>query len=166
MRAGAVALAMIFLTAACASGLAFTKDDRIEIVSPDDHSKVDLPITVRWRVTEGFEITGPDGRRSPDAGYFGVFVDRAPVPPGKTLAWIAKDDRTCRATPGCPDRVYLNDRDTYATTDTSMTFANLPDHDAYRGHENHQIAIVLLDGTGRRIGESAWFVDFSFDRKL
>ena len=146
------------------NGLAFTQDKRLDIVSPEGHSSVKLPVTIRWRVQD-FRITGHDARSDPDAGYFGVFVDRAPVPPGKPLSWIAHGDTICVATPGCPDRQYLEDRDTYETTDTSFTLEQLPDLDAYHGNELHEVTVVLLDGTGKRIGESAWYVDFEYERK-
>lgn len=158
-------LGLALLTSSCASGLAFVQDDRVEIIAPESHEKVTLPVTVRWRV-DGFRITGRDGGSDPNAGYFGVFVDRAPVPPGKALNWIARDDRHCLASPGCPDELYLADRDTYSTDQTFFTFAQLPDQDAYRGHETHEVSVVLLDGTGRRIGESAWYITLRYDRDV
>jgi hypothetical protein len=120
-------------------------------------------VTVRWRV-DGFRITGPDGRATSDAGYFGVFVDTTPIPPGKTVAWVARDDRSCTSVPGCPDETYLADHHTYQTEETSFTMEQLPFLDAYGGHENHEVTIVLLDGKGRRIGESAWYVAFVYER--
>jgi hypothetical protein len=157
-------IALALVAPACAPhGLAFFKDQRLEIVSPGSHDDVKLPVTIRWRV-EDFRVTGRTGAAGTDSGYFGVFVDRAPVPPGKAL-WIAHDDRHCLASPGCPDKQYLADRDTYDTSDTSFTFPQLPDLDAYHGHELHEVTVVLLDGAGRRIGESAWYVDFYYQRE-
>ena len=160
-----VVVGAALLAQACLpSGLAFTQDKRLDIVAPESHADVSLPVTIRWDV-EDFRITGHDGSSDPDAGYFGVFVDRAPVPPGKPLTWVAHSDTLCVATPGCPDRQYLEDHDTYETTDTSFTLEQLPDLDAYHGHELHEVTVVLLDGTGTRIGESAWYVDFEYQRK-
>jgi hypothetical protein len=34
----------------------------------------------------------------------------------------------------------------------------------HKGVEDHEAVIVLIDGTGRRIGESAWYVDFRYRR--
>jgi hypothetical protein len=151
-------------TAACVpKGLALVQDQRIDIVAPKARTTVNVPVTIRWRV-EGFRITGHDQRAAEDAGYFGVFVDTSPVPPGKALSWVAHDDRRCRSTPGCPDATYLADHRTYATTSTSFTLDVLPDLNTYSGHELHEVTVVLLDGTGHRIGESAWYVDFYFDR--
>jgi hypothetical protein len=166
LRVCALLLGLALLASACLPhGLAFVQDKRLEVVAPDSHSTVHLPVTIRWRV-HGFRITGHDGEDSPDAGYFGVFVDRAPVPPGKPLSWIAHGDRTCHAVDGCPDHSYFRDHDTYQTTDTSMTFPQVPDLDSYHGHENHEVTVILLDGQGNRIGEGAWYVDFTYNRPV
>ena len=162
LRAGLVAVALV-LSACVPEGLAFVKDDRLEISAPKSRATVTTPVTVDWTVHD-FEVTGKTGDERDDAGYFGVFVDRAPMPPGEPMAWLARDDRRCQATPGCPDRVFLADLGAYTTTETSFTVKNLPDRDAYQGHESHEVTVVLLDGTGRRIGESAWYVDFFYDR--
>jgi hypothetical protein len=160
-----VVVALAILASACTvNGLAFYQDKRVDILTPHGHTTVHLPVTIRWQV-HGFRITGPDGRASSDAGYFGVFVDRAPVPPGKPITWVAHGDRTCEHTPGCPDRTYLTDHDTYQTTSTTFTLQQLPDLSQYHGHELHEVTIVLLDGRGDRIGESAFYVDFFFNRK-
>lgn len=154
------------MAAACIpEGLAFVQDDRVEIVAPEGHTKVTLPVTIDWEV-EDFEVTGETGQASDDAGYFGVFVDTNPVPPGKSLEWIARDDRACSNTEGCPDETYLADRGVYPMTDTSITLNRLPDLDAYEGHETHEVTVVLLDGTGRRLSENAWHVTFFYDREV
>lgn len=164
LRTWAVSVGLLLLASGCApSGLAFVQDKRLEILSPEPRSTVELPVTIRWRV-DGFRITGPDGRADPDSGYFGVFVDTTPIPPGETVAWIARDDRSCTSSPGCPDEQYLADRQTYQTQETTFTLEQLPFLDAYAGHENHEVTIVLLDGTGHRIGESAWYVNFVYER--
>ena len=151
------------LASSCASGLAFVQDRRVEITSPASHAKVTLPVTITWTI-EDFRLTGPNGRSEDDAGYFGVFIDRAPVPPGEPLSWIARDDKPCLRTPGCPDDVYLADRRVRFTEIPSIRFEQLPDLNAYRGHEVHEVTIVLLDGNGERIGESAWYLTFLYDR--
>lgn len=163
LRSGLVVVSLL-LASCVPEGLAFVKDERLEIVSPEPLSTVTTPVTIEWEVHD-FEITGETGDARDDAGYFGVFVDRAPVPPGESLAWLARDDRRCLAAKGCPDRTYFADRDAYSTTETSFTLKNLPDLDAYQGHETHEVTVVLLDGTGRRTGESAWYVDFRYDRE-
>lgn len=164
-RQATLVTGLALLVSSCSSGLAFRQDKRLEITSPPSQSQVTLPVTVSWTV-EGFRITGPDGSSDPATGYFGVFVDRAPVPPGKTVSWIARGDGRCRRTPGCPDPTYLADHHVYTTEETSITFEQLPDQGAYQGHELHDVSIVLLDGSGRRIGESAWYVSMRYNRKV
>ena len=163
LRALSLVAGLALVATSCASGLAFVQDDRLEITAPDSHSDVTLPVTIRWTVHD-FNVTGPSGTAEPAAGYFGVFVNKSPMPPGRPLSWIARDDRQCDRVPGCPDATYLADRGVYATSDTSITFRQLPDQNVFRGEETHEITIVLLDGKGNRIGESAWYVVLFYDR--
>jgi hypothetical protein len=162
----AVALVCALLLPACAfDGLAFRIDERLDIVSPGDREAVKLPVTVDWEVTD-FEVTKADGGQDPNQGYFGVFVDRAPQPPGETVEWFAKDDEDCRAEDGCPSRQYLADRGVHTTRDTKFVVENLPpppEEQAAR-REFHEVTIVLLDGSGRRIGESAFTAEFEVVR--
>jgi hypothetical protein len=133
-------------------GLAFREDTRVDVVAPHDRAKVALPITVRWT------------SRAP-VHLFGVFVDRSPMPPGKTLDWFARDDDACKGTPGCPSVEYLAERNVFSTTRPSFTVERLLDtqRDGQR-REFHEVTVVLLDGAGRRIGESAWSVEFQVKR--
>lgn len=147
------------LLAGCAvSGLAFRVDDRVEITHPEDRASVTLPVTITWTV-DGFDVAGPD------AGRFGVFVDRAPQPPGEGLDWFARDDDSCRPEDGCPDAEYFRQRQIHATSDTSFVIDALPPPSTSRGPERHEVTIVLLDGDDRRIGESAFHVEFEVDRE-
>ena len=154
---GALLLGLWLLASCVPDGLAFIQDERVEIVEPESHTTVTLPVTIRWTL---------DAQATPGAGpaSFGVFLDRAPVPPGRSLAWIARDDQRCLATDGCPDRTYFADRGVYETTNTSLTLEQLRDLDAFRGRETHEATIILLDARGRRIGESAWHTTFFFER--
>jgi hypothetical protein len=158
-------LGLALLASSCASGLAFVQDRRLDITAPRAHARVSLPVTLSWTIDD-FRVTGADGAADPRSGYFAVFMDRSPVPPGKPLSWIAREDRVCGRTPGCPDATYLSDHRVYSTSETTITFEHLPDLGAAGGHETHEATIVLLDGTGRRIGESAWYVTFLFDRNV
>jgi hypothetical protein len=106
--AGAIALA---LSGCGIHGLNFVQDSRVRIVSPHDNADVKVPFTVRWTVDDF-------------AGSFGVFVDRAPPSPGKTLASLADGDTVCKATRGCPDEAYL-------ANDNRHEF---PHHPAARAH--------------------------------
>lgn len=144
-------------------GLAFRVDDRLTFRSPTDRSTVRLPVTLDWDV-EDFQVTGPGGQPREDAGYFAVFVDGTPVPPGKSLRWVARDDRRCRADDGCPDATYLADRGIYPTSETRLVLEQLPRGDDGDVRERHRATVVLLDASGRRIGESAFEIAFDVER--
>ena len=155
--------------AGCAvEGLAFEQDDRLEFVGMEYREKVTLPFTIRWRVHD-FEITGPNGQSSSDAGYFEVVFDKQPQPPGEDLEYFARDDIACVRSDKCPNRKYLAQRGIYTTTDTSFTVKNLPPAPGVeldRGEPDiHDVTVVLLDGQGRRIGESSWWIPFEIIHK-
>jgi hypothetical protein len=156
----------MLLSGCVSQDLAFRIDKRLTIDSPEARSEVTLPVTVRWHV-EDFDVVAPGTSATGigDSGYFGVFVDGAPQPPGKPLAWVARKDRTCRAADGCPDAQYLAARNIYSTSDTSITFQQLPRPSDTKRKERHSVTIVLLDTHGRRIGESAFYVEFTVKRK-
>lgn len=172
LRRSGVALTVLLIaiatSSACVSeGLAFRTDTRLEITSPEDRSEVTLPLTVSWTVRD-FQIVKPDedAVAAEDAGYFAVFVDRAPQPPGESVTWVARDDPGCRPEDGCPDEEYLAVRGIYETTKTSITLNQLPQPVAdATTRERHTVTVVLLDPAGRRIGESAFAVDFTVDRE-
>ena len=158
----ASALVGIALTfPACSlSGLNFKQDDRLTIVAPEERAKIRFPLTVRWRVSD-FEITGRDGSRRPDAGYFGVYIDRAPQAPGETQVDLVRDDPSCRIAPDCPSPEYLARMGIHSTDETSFTIDNIADTrpaDQRSRRRFHEVTIVLLDGRGERIGESAFRV--------
>lgn len=145
-------------------GLAFRVDERLTFQAPEDRSTVTLPVTIDWDIRD-FEVTGPGGPAREDAGYFAVFVDRTPMPPGRSLRWTARDDRGCREDDGCPDAEYLEARGIYTTTETALVLEQLPrlgDDDDPR--ERHRATVVLLDATGTRLGESAFEVVFDLRR--
>lgn len=162
--AGAVLLlALVALPACTVQGLTFEQDDRITFIEPGYREKVTFPVTIRWSV-DGFQVTGPDGESRDDAGYFGVMFDVDPQPPGEGLDYFARNDISCRRSEGCPDRGYLEERGVYTTTATHLTVTALPPAPGVeldRGEPDiHDVIVVLLDGEGRRIGESAWWQTF------
>jgi hypothetical protein len=82
-----------------------------------------------------------------------------PMPPGADLGWVADGDNACASTPGCPDERYLADRFVFTTEAPELSLDMLPSTSRASRSDHHEITIVLLDGTGRRIGESAWYVE-------
>jgi len=108
-----------------------------------------------------FRIEAPGaGKASEGAGYFAVFVDRAPIRPGQTMRAVASRDLLCMHQAGCPDRAYLAARQIYTTTKTELTLGQIPsipgDSEAV---QLHTVTVVLMDTAGHRIGESAWELD-------
>lgn len=155
-------VAIAFIVASCQiSSMQFVRDDRVEIVEPENRSSVAFPVTIRWQVTD-FKVTGRDGRNRSDAGYFAVFVDRSPIPPGKTLEWYAQQDDSC-GTSACGSVEKLTD--IYTTEQTSQSLKALTRQGEREELDRHEAVVVLLDGTGARIGESAFYVTFQVDRE-
>jgi hypothetical protein len=156
-RAAAGGVTSLLLSGCALHNLAFVKDDRLRIVSPSEFARVGQPITVAWAMSH-FTVTGPDGHDSPDAGYFAVFVDSHPPPGGQPLAELARGDKTCIASRGCPDATYFSSRRIYVTQSTRFTVPSLPPPPlgTGSGDQIHTVTVIPLDGNGRRIGESAY----------
>lgn len=154
----------VALTGCVPQGLAFRIDDRLTFTSPEDRSTVELPVRLAWEIRD-FEVVEPGERAGEDAGYFAVFVDRAPMPPNASLRWLARKDASCREDDGCPDEEYLNARGVYTTTATELVLEQLPrTTDREDRKERHRAVVVLVDGDGRRIGESAFEIAFDVER--
>lgn len=163
-RAAVGLLALVALGGCQVDRLQFRNDHRLSFDSPEERGRVTTPVTVSWSMS-GFEAVGLDGSREDGRGAFAVFVDRAPMPVGKNLRWLAKGDAGCARDPRCPDEEYLKDRGVRVTSATSVTLDVLPRVGAGVGDEQHYVNVVLLDGTGRRIGESAWYRPFTSERR-
>jgi hypothetical protein len=147
------------------SDLNFRVDNRLHFLTPKARSLVHQPITVAWTIGD-FTVAAP-GSAPPtrDAGYFAVFLDRAPIKPGQTLKAIASGDPTCERDPKCPDKTYLSDHKVFTTTQTHLRIGLITDIPG--DHETvqmHSVTVVLLDTAGHRIGESAWELDFRMHR--
>lgn len=170
---GTVAVAFLAMAALGSSGcglthvqdLNFTVDQRLQFQSPPSQALVSTPLTVRWRMTDFRVEAEGTGAPSRGAGYFAVFVDRAPIRPGETMRAVAARDPVCLHQPGCPDAGYLAQRQIYTTTAGSMTLAQvLPLSGDTERVQYHSITVVLMDTSGHRIGESAWELDVRMRR--
>jgi hypothetical protein len=161
----AAVLALALAVGACSFGdLQLRNDHRLRFEAPDARDNVELPLTVRWSMRD-FRRVGLDGSQQNDSGTFAVFVDRAPMPVGKDLRWVARDIAGCASEPACPTTEQLADRDVLVTSDLQVTIERLPEASGRIGKEQHFVYVVLLDGTGRRIGESGWYLPFTTDRR-
>ena len=160
-----VAIGLCLLSGCTLQG-AVRQDTRVQITHPEDGATVKVPLELEWTV-EDFEVTGPDGSASDNQGYFGIFLDRAPMRPGENLASLAEDDPQCQSTPGCPGRAWFERNNVFLTEDTSYRFPNLPDtrpEENLDAPDRHEIIIVMLNGKDYRIGETSFSVDFTVDR--
>ena len=146
------------------SNLQFRNDDRLSFESPKARHRVTAPVTVSWSMKD-FTPTGLNGSADTSEGAYAVFVDRAPMPAGKDLRWLFRNDSGCKHDAHCPTQQQLTDRGVFVTTETSVTIDVLPQVGQGVGDEQHYVNVVLLDGTGHRIGESAWYLPFTSKRR-
>jgi hypothetical protein len=163
-RAAAAALALLCLAGCATDRLQFRNDHRLSFSSPKERDKVTAPVTITWSMSD-FEATGLDGGTDKDRGVFAVFVDRAPMPAGKDLKWLFRNDSGCKHDARCPSLQQLADRGVLITTKTEVTIDVLPQVGEGVGDEQHYVNVVLLDGTGHRHGESAWYLPFRSKRR-
>jgi len=163
------ALCGVLLTSGCANygELLFVKDERLRFTAPKDYEEVETPVRVEWTM-EDFEVLPPDADVEPteEAGYFAVFVDRAPIKPGRTLEDVADRDPACKADPRCPDKQYLNANGVYVTRKPQVTLSTVAPLDNKERVQLHQLTVILLDSEGRRIGEYAWFLRFKLESQV
>jgi hypothetical protein len=168
-RATLLVVAAAVVLAGCGithpQNLNYRVDKRLHFIEPRSRTLVHAPVTVRWTI-RGFTIEAP-GTAPPrrDAGYFAVFVDRAPIKPGQTVRAVASGDRVCQDDPACPDEQYLEQRRVYTTAVPSLTLTIIP---PLAGHSErvqyHAITVVLMSTDGHRLGESSWELDVRMRR--
>ena len=167
-RLGAVAvLGIVLLTSGCVklSELQFKQDHRLEFTSPDDYEFVKPPVEIEWTMKD-FEVLPANSGEPPsdDAGYFAVFVDQAPIKPGRTLEDVAGRDEACKMAPRCPDKRYLAAKAVYVTHQPRLTLELIPQLTSKEKIQTHQLTVILLDSTGHRIGEYAWHLYFKAEK--
>jgi hypothetical protein len=165
MRHAAVLCLTTALLAGCTlSNLQFHNDKRLQFLAPKARALVTTPVTIHWSMRD-FHAGGLTGSATDAQGAFVLFLDRAPMRAGKDLKWLTRQDASCKRDPRCPDPKYLADRGIYVTTTPSVTLANIPAEADGVGNEQHFVNVVLVDGTGRRLGESAWYLPFQTARR-
>lgn len=163
-RAATALLVLVAASGCQLDQLQFKNDDRLSFETPEARHRVTAPVTVRWTMRD-FSPTGLDGSTDHDRGVFAVFVDSAPMPVGKNLKWLFRSDNGCKHDARCPSLQQLADRGVHVTTDSSVVLDVLPQVGEGKGDEQHWVNVVLLDGTGHRIGESAWYLPFTSKRR-
>lgn len=162
MRRVASLLVLMTLVTACdTSNFAFKIDESIEIVEPKARTTVALPITIRW-TDNNKPLVAKVAPRDPIAEYYAVFVDRAPMGPGKTLASLIKGPPPCRPSTGCPTSAQLSDLSVFLTAEPSLSLEFLTDlRSTSRGNQKdpHEVTIVRMRGD-KRVGEAAFLQNF------
>jgi hypothetical protein len=132
-----LAAAVALTLSSCQSQLLLRNDHRITVDSPNYFATVQQPVTVRWSVRDF---------APPRDGHFVVFVDRSPQAPSDPLSDFRPGDRT---------GIYTVD-----TAELKLP-RFLPDPNAHAvDQDHHEVTIILVAQNGRRIGESAGFVEF------
>lgn len=159
-RRAAGLLAAVLVTTVCAAGctttgLAFRRDDRLQLHDFPDRSHITVPHRIHWTFagTLASQSTGAPGV----AAAFGVLIDWTPPPPGRSLESLLSSDPACRGPLGCPDG-YLAQNRIYVTTATTFDIVDVPTGSVRTEQRTfHELTIVLVDAEGRRVGEtSAW----------
>jgi len=168
-RRCAVAVALLALLTGCGlthlQNLNFRVDQRLHFVGLKDRANVHLPLTIRWQMSD-FTVTA-QGAAPPTrkAGYFALFVDRPPIRPGQTMKAICKADPFERGDSNCPNAAYLDSKLVYPTTSDSVTLDSIPNLPGNKDKKQlHTFIVVLMDPSGRRMGESAWELDLRLPR--
>lgn len=164
-RLGLILVAALVLTACNTAGYAFKVDESIDITAPEDRATVELPVTVRW-----LDTTPPATPRvapsDPTSEYYAVFVDRAPLGPGRRIASLVDENDSCRRTPGCPDDEFLARLKVFLTAKPDLTLeflADLRPTERAGSKDPHEVTVVRMRGD-RRVGEAAFRVTFFVDR--
>jgi hypothetical protein len=161
LRAGLATAAAVLTTACSVSNLNLVTDHRLHFLSPASRAHLHLPIVLRWTIQNFRSVPPASATPSQTEGYFAIFIDRSPVGPGESLASIAHNDTSCKRTPSCPDATYFTNRQIYTTTRTTYTLDHVDNLTGNRETQQlHEVTVILLDSTGHRIAESAWYLDF------
>jgi hypothetical protein len=147
----AAVVALMVVLAGCR--YQFSSDQSITIVQPENRSTVELPLTLRWSAHL------PAGATS-----FLVVIDRAPQPPGTDVSHFVKDISSCKGLgrTSCLSADYLAGLGVYPVSKPELIVGVVPDRSAVRKDERngHEATVVLLDQSGKRVGEQSWTVRF------
>ena len=150
-RAAVVAALVLAAAGMAACGQTpFVADQTIHVLTPAPLATVSAPFVVSWT---GAGLS--DNR-------FAVFVDRTPIAPGHSLRDLATDQ--CKRQPGCPGDVYLAGLGVFLTDSDRVTVPVLQPlaggTASRQAHPVRTLTLVVMDAQGRRVGDSAWQVEF------
>jgi hypothetical protein len=148
----------------CQSGLNFKAPNAIQIVHPTNLTTVTLPFVLVWSTpSTGTSVGSENGT----GGRFAVFVDTSPMPPGQTVRYFARGDRSCEQSAGCPNASYLRNKNVFLTDQQRLRVPGLADTrptGRKSSDDRHQITIIPLGPGGRRIGDGSYTITVFVDR--
>lgn len=155
-------VAGLLLTVAVVSGCdtsnyAFKIDNSIKVVAPKARAEVSIPVRIVWtdrKRPANLRVAPTD----PTANYYAVFLDVAPMGPGKRLASLVEHSDKCLLSKGCPTPAQLSDAGVHLTATTSVLLEFVADRrPSSHGDtkDTHEVTIVRMRGD-RRIGETAF----------
>jgi hypothetical protein len=151
VSAGPALLAVGILLVGTGCDVAAPGGSSIRITAPDAMADAELPLEVRWESDE-----------TPEGG-FAVFVDRAPIAPGRDLRSLARRERdtACLQRDGCPDADWLNARRVYVSDGSAAIVDALGDN---ADGDVHRVSVVALDRDGRRSSDAGASVEVVVSR--
>jgi hypothetical protein len=123
----------------------FRQDHTLRIVSPHDLETVTMPAHIRWTTTAAL----PDGTR------YAVFIDTPPLPPGRTLRSMVRRGDPCLLLAQCPNETWFQLHGIRLATSHEVDIDRFPTLGGVVGKTSpviHEILIVPIDPSGRRIG--------------
>lgn len=114
----------------CLDGMAFHADRRLRIIEPAQDDFAQAPLQLRWKA---------EGLGGAVVSY-GVFVDRSPIAPGKSVNELRGDDRV----------------NMYVTGKTQLVIEQIGSRTGVTKSQEdlHEITVIALDAAGARVGET------------
>lgn len=128
----------------CAGGLAFRENKALAITVPAENELVSEPLIVEWTMDP----------KPANLGGFAVFLDRFPMPPGKSIETFKLDNRINIFTTDSPDAMTVQIDALEGRNGVAKAI-----------RDRHELTVVPLDRAGRRIGEHAKRVEFDVFRE-
>ena len=150
-------LALAMVTGCDTSNYAFKVDNSIKITQPKARTEVTVPVTIRW--TDAKSVAGMRvDPKDPTASYYAVFLDAAPMGPGRRLASLVEHSDRCKLSAGCPTTNQLSDAGVHLTAAPSAVLEFVADRrPSSHGDtkDTHDVTIVRMLGD-KRVGETAF----------
>jgi hypothetical protein len=148
LRATALAVGLSISVGGC-SGLEFSQDRRLSFTAPAADKLTHLPVTLSWSMKNYRAGSGDD---------FAVFIDQQPVKVGHNVDSVLPAGTITT-------RALLAAANVYVTPANQLTLRIVPDlSNDTASRQRHTATVVLLDGKGDRMNESAWSRQFDLPR--